>query len=90
MKDKKLPQRMCIACREMKDKRELIRIVKSPDGAISLDFTGKKNGRGAYICPLRPCIEKCVKARLINKQFKCEVDKSVYDNILGEFESAKR
>ena len=70
----------------MRDKRELIRIVRSSDGEISLDFTGKKNGRGAYICPTRECIEKCRKARLINKTFSMPVDDAVYDKLKEEFE----
>lgn len=86
MKAKKTPLRMCIACREMKNKKELIRIVKNTDGEISLDFTGKKNGRGAYICPSKECIGKCIKTRAINKAFSCEVDKSVYEKIAEEFE----
>lgn len=89
MKEKKIPQRMCISCKEMKDKKQLIRIVKNPEGEISLDFTGKKNGRGAYICPSEDCVKKCVKSRLINKAFKCEIDRQVYDKILGDFLSGK-
>lgn len=90
MKEKKTPLRMCIACKTMRDKRELIRIVKNSDGEISLDFTGKKNGRGAYICNCIDCINKCVKTRQINKAFKCEVDKEVYEKIVEEFKSAER
>lgn len=92
MVEKKIPQRMCIACREMKDKKQLIRIVKNAEGEINLDFTGKKNGRGAYICPNEVCIKKCIKSKLVNRTFKCEVDLEIYENILKEFESesAKR
>lgn len=84
MKEKKSPQRMCIACRTMRDKRELIRIVKSPEGIISLDFTGKKNGRGAYVCPSEACINKCRKAKLLNRAFSSQVDNEVYDNLIKE------
>lgn len=84
MKEKKSPQRMCIACRTMRNKRELIRIVKSPEGVISLDFTGKKNGRGAYVCPSEECINKCRKARLLNRAFSSQVDDEVYDNLIKE------
>ncbi len=80
---------MCIACKEMKNKKELIRIVKSGDGEISLDFTGKKNGRGAYICPTKECIEKCAKTRALNRAFSCEVSKEIYDKIAEEFERGK-
>lgn len=89
MKEKKIPLRMCIACKEMKNKKELIRIVKNSEGEISLDFTGKKNGRGAYICPDKACIEKCIKTRAINRAFSCEVDKEVYTKIAEEFEREK-
>lgn len=86
MKEKKTPERMCIACRQIRDKRELIRIVKSPDGEISLDFTGKKNGRGAYICNSAECIAKCRKAKLLNKTFGMPVDDGVYAKISEEFD----
>lgn len=85
MKTKKIPLRQCIACREMKDKRELIRIVKSPEGTVSLDFTGKKNGRGAYICKSEACVQKCCKARLVNKAFSMDAGNEVYGRILEEF-----
>lgn len=71
------PQRMCLACRTMKDKRDLIRVVKSADG-VKLDRTFKAAGRGAYICSDPECIGKVKKHRLLNKAFKCEVDESVY------------
>lgn len=90
MKGKKTPERMCIACKSMKDKRELIRIVRSPEGEISLDFTGKKNGRGAYICPDGDCIAKCKKGKLLNKTFKCAVDDEVYDRLSKELELGNR
>ncbi len=90
MKEKKSPQRMCIACREMKDKRDLIRIVRSPEGEISLDFTGKKNGRGAYVCPSEECIVKCKKSRLLNRTFSQEVPLEVYDRLIEELKSDQR
>ena len=64
---------MCIGCREMKSKRELIRIVKNKEGEISLDLTGKKQGRGAYLCKDNTCIEKVIKTRSLNRHFKAEV-----------------
>ena len=85
MKTKQVPLRMCLACREMKEKKTLIRIVKSPAGEISLDFTGKKNGRGAYICNSEACIQKCCKAKLIHKAFSVNAGEDVYKNILEEF-----
>lgn len=72
---------MCIACREMKLKKQMLRIVKSNEGVISLDLKGKANGRGAYICDSQNCIDKLCKARLINKAFKCPVSDEVYKNI---------
>ncbi len=81
---KKIPMRMCLACREMKPKKELIRIVKSQEG-IFLDATGKKNGRGAYICNNLDCIKKCIKTRALNKAFSCEVEQSTYDKLLEDF-----
>lgn len=67
MKPKKIPMRMCMGCNEMKPKKELIRIVKSPEGEISLDFTGKKPGRGAYICRDKECFGKIRKSRRLEK-----------------------
>lgn len=69
MKEKKIPMRMCIACHEMKPKKEMLRIVKPKDGEVSIDFTGKAAGRGAYICDNSECIKKLRKARLLNKVF---------------------
>lgn len=84
-KTKKTPIRMCIACRAAKDKRELIRIVRDKDGAVSIDRTGKKNGRGAYICDDVNCLKKCVKQKSLSRAFSCEIEQSVYDALLGEF-----
>lgn len=78
---KNVPMRMCVACREMKPKNEMLRIVRSPGGEISLDFTGKKNGRGAYICDCEACIKKLCKAKLLNKAFSAPVDDAVYRGI---------
>ena len=83
--EKKVPQRMCIACRQMKPKKELIRIVKSPDGNIELDFKGKKNGRGAYVCNDGECIKKLRKQKLINRVFSCEANEEVYQKIEENF-----
>ena len=83
--DKKPPMRTCIACRANKPKKELIRIVKTPDG-IMLDRTGKAQGRGAYVCNDRACIEKLKKVKALSRAFSCEVDASVYDRIQKEFD----
>lgn len=76
--------RTCIACRACKPKKELIRIVKSEEG-VSLDRTGRKNGRGAYICDDANCIAKLKKGKLLNRAFSCPVEDSVYDKISEEF-----
>ena len=71
-------QRMCIACRQMSDKKDLKRIVKNSDGQIFVDMTGKANGRGAYICSSKECMQKLKKQKLLNKAFKYAVDEKVY------------
>lgn len=76
--------RMCIACRAMKDKRDLLRVVKDKTGEISVDNTGKKNGRGAYICKDEECLKKLEKQKLLNKTFKTNVDDEVYKKIREE------
>ena len=86
---KKIPMRMCIGCHENKPKKELIRIVKSPEGEISLDFTGKKAGRGAYLCKNPACLELAVKQHKIEKSFSCKVEPEVYEvmkNALAEID----
>lgn len=84
MKPKKIPMRMCLGCNEMKPKKELIRVVKSPEGEISLDFTGKKSGRGAYICHSVECFNKARKGRRLEKAFSCKIDTGVYDAMAEE------
>ena len=78
---KKIPKRMCIACREMFDKRELKRIVRTPEGEIIYDPTGKKAGKGAYICSNPACFAKVKKSRLLDKTFKTEISKEVYEKL---------
>ncbi len=82
---KKIPMRTCIACRTEKPKKELIRIVKSKEGVFSVDKTGKLNGRGAYSCNDKNCIEKICKKNLLNHAFEMEVSKEVYAKIAEEF-----
>ena len=84
MKLRKIPMRMCLGCGEMKPKMELIRVVKSPEGDISLDFKGKAAGRGAYICRSTECLEKARKARRFEKSFSCRIEESVYEVMLSE------
>ena len=80
---KKIPMRQCLGCREMKPKRELIRVVRSPEGEIRLDFKGKANGRGAYLCQDPACLKKAVKAKALSRALDCEIPQEVYD-ALGE------
>ena len=84
MKTKKIPMRMCLECGEMKPKRELIRVVKSKEGDISLDLTGKKSGRGAYICKSVECFEKARKARKFERSFSCMISEDIYNSMEGE------
>ena len=81
---KKTPVRMCLGCGEMKPKKELIRAVKSPEGEISIDLTGKKSGRGAYICRSTECFRKARKARRFEKSFSCQISEEVYDSMEKE------
>lgn len=82
---KKIPMRTCIACRECKPKKELIRIVKN-DSGFMLDKSGKLNGRGAYICNNKECLDKLIKNKLLNKTFKMNVDLQEYAKIREEYE----
>lgn len=85
-KPKKIPLRKCLGCGEMKPKQELIRAVRSPEGEISLDLTGKKNGRGAYICKSKNCLAAAIKAKRFERAFGCKIEQPVYDSLLNELE----
>ena len=78
-KVKKIPQRQCVGCRTMKDKKSLIRVVRTPEGAIVLDSTGKKSGRGAYVCPDAACLKKARKSRALERALDTEIPGEVYD-----------
>ena len=78
---KKIPTRLCIGCQEQHPKKELVRIVRSPDGDFSVDLTGKKAGRGAYICNNKECFDKAIKAHRFDRSFKCTVDKNIFDEL---------
>ena len=75
---------MCLGCNEMKPKKELIRVVRSSEGEISLDTTGKKSGRGAYVCPNAECLRLARKSRKLEKSFSCRISDEVYDNMERE------
>lgn len=80
-KERKIPMRQCLGCNAHLPKRELIRVVRSPEGEISLDTTGKKNGRGAYICPKRSCFAKARKSQRIERVLECAIPDEVYDGM---------
>ena len=89
MEKKKIPMRTCIACKQEKPKRELIRVVKYGE-EISLDLTGKANGRGAYVCNDPDCIAKLKKNKLINRAFSCQVSEETYDKIMETYLGNKK
>ena len=78
---KKIPQRTCIGCNSKKDKKDLIRVVKNKDGQISIDLTGKKDGRGTYLCKSEECLNKAIKNKRISRTFEMEIDESIYENL---------
>ena len=80
-KPRKIPQRQCLGCREMKNKKDLIRAVRSPEGEISLDFKGKKPGRGAYVCPQAECLRKARKSRALERAFSAAIPPEVYEQL---------
>lgn len=84
--EKKIPMRQCLGCREMKPKKELIRVVRSPEGKISLDFKGKASGRGAYICPEPQCLKKAIKARALERAFSAQIPPEIYEKLQNEME----
>lgn len=87
MKTRKVPMRMCTGCGEMFDKRTLVRVVKSPEGEVSLDLTGKKSGRGAYLCKNSDCFKKARKAKRFERALECAIPDEVYDRMAQEMES---
>ena len=86
---KKIPMRQCVGCREMKTKREMIRVVRSPEGELSLDFRGKKPGRGAYVCPNPECLAKAKKSRALNRAFDMTVPEEVYGLLEAQMEAGE-
>ena len=86
MMQKKIPQRQCMGCRERKAKRDMIRVVRMTDGNVGLDFSGKLNGRGAYICPDPACLQKARKAKALERSLETEVPELVYERLNKELE----
>ena len=84
---KKIPQRQCMGCRERKEKRQLIRVVRSPEGQVSLDFSGKKNGRGAYLCPDPQCLKKAIKSKALDRSLEVTIPQEVLEQLEKEMEA---
>ena len=85
---KKIPQRQCMGCRERKNKRDMIRVVRGTDGTVSLDFSGKMNGRGAYVCPDPECLKKARKSRALERVLETAIPPEVYDAMESELGGA--
>ena len=84
---KKVPMRMCVACREMQPKKDLLRIVRTPEGAIEIDRSGRMNGRGAYMCGRRECLEKAIKTRALERALDQKIDEEIIERLRGAFPS---
>ena len=87
MKPRKIPMRMCVGCREMKEKKELIRVVRSPEGDVSLDPTGKKSGRGAYVCRDPNCLKRAIKQRQLERQLDAALSPETAEALQAELEA---
>ena len=90
MSMKKVPLRQCIGCGEMKSKREMMRVIKTPEDEILLDATGRKNGRGAYLCPAMECLKKAVKSKGLERSFKMAIPPEVYQALEKEMEKLEQ
>ena len=82
-----MPVRMCVGCQEMKNKKEMIRVIKTPEGTFMLDATGKKNGRGAYVCPSEECLQLARKNKGLEREFKQAIPAEVYESLEKEMEA---
>ena len=89
MQQKKIPQRQCMGCRERKEKREMIRVVRSPEGGVSLDFRGKAPGRGAYICPDMACLKKAIRSKALERSLEVAIPEEIYARLEKEMEEGK-
>lgn len=87
MKERKIPMRMCVGCREMKPKKELIRVVRSPEDVISMDDTGRKPGRGAYICKNAECLQKAIKQKQLERTFSCALTEEIRESLAKELQN---
>ena len=89
MQQKKIPQRQCMGCRERKEKREMIRVVRGPEGGVSLDFRGKAPGRGAYICPDLACLKKAIRSKALDRSLEVTIPEDIYARLEQEMEEGK-
>ena len=89
MQQKKIPHRQCMGCRERKEKREMIRVVRSPEGSVSLDFRGKAPGRGAYICPDMGCLRKAIRSKALDRSLEVTIPEEIYARLEQEMEEGK-
>ena len=83
---KRIPMRQCMGCRERRAKKEMIRVVRCTDGTVQLDFSGKLNGRGAYICPSSECLKKASKSKALDRSLEVTIPQEVYDRLSAEME----
>ena len=84
---KKIPMRQCLGCREMKPKKELTRVVRAPDGTVSIDSRGKSPGRGAYVCPNTACLQKALRSKALDRSLEVEIPQEIYDQLLLRMEA---
>lgn len=85
---KKIPMRQCLGCREMKPKRELVRVVRSPEGSVSVDLRGKANGRGAYLCPNPDCLKRAIRSKALSRALETEIPEDIFNALAAEMEGA--
>ena len=83
---KKIPMRQCMGCRERRAKKEMIRVVRTTEGAVQLDFSGKLNGRGAYLCPNPDCLKKAIRSKALDRSLEVAIPQEVYDRLTAEME----
>ena len=86
---KKIPMRQCVGCGEMKSKKDMMRVLRTDEGSVVLDITGRKNGRGAYLCVNRECLLKARKNKGLERSFKMNIPQEIYENLEKEFEEGK-
>ena len=89
VKPRKIPQRQCVGCREMKDKKELLRVVRTPEGDIQLDGRGKVSGRGAYICHDPQCLKKAIRSKALERAFSTQIPPEIYDTLNEQMEGGQ-